>query len=105
MKKMIWVKEAEVSFDYSLNIVFSDGSKKSFDFKPLIEKNALYKPLKDKKVFDNFKLDGWTVSWADGTIDIAPEYLYDNSVPCLDESFSYQAAEEQAPYEKLPTND
>jgi len=31
-------------------------------------------------VFDRFDLDGWTVYWLDGTIDIAPEHLYELGV-------------------------
>jgi hypothetical protein len=31
-------------------------------------------------VFRNIALDGWTVTWQDGTIDIAPEYLYEHGV-------------------------
>ena len=38
------------------------------------------KPLRDKAVFDRFDLDGWTVCWLDGTIDIAPEHLYELGV-------------------------
>ena len=85
MKKMIWITTAEASHDYVLELTFNDGSKKAFDFTPLIDKDDLYKPLQDKKLFANFKLDGWTVSWADGTIDIAPEYRYENSVPVSEE--------------------
>ena len=100
MKTMVWIVEAEVLNDYTLKLVFNDGRKKIFDFKPLIEKQDIYKPLKNNKLFERFKLDGWTVSWADGTIDIAPEYLYANSVNCFDEEIPSQVAEEQAPYGK-----
>lgn len=98
MKKMIWITEAEVLNEYNLKLVFNDGSRKSYDFKPLIEKQDLYNPLKDKKLFDSFKLDGWTVSWADGTIDIAPEFLYVNGIPCFEEEITSKVAEDQAPY-------
>ena len=98
MKKLIWITVAEVLNDYSLKFVFNDGSKKSYDFKPLIEKQDLYYPLKDKKLFESFKLDGWTVSWADGTIDIAPEFLYENGIPCFEEEITSKVAEDQASY-------
>ena len=97
---MIWIAQAEVLNDYVLKFVFNDGSKKSYDFKPLIEKQTLYKPLKDKSLFNDFKLDGWTVSWADGTIDIAPEFLYENGILCFDEEITSKVAEDQALYEK-----
>ena len=44
------------------------------------EKYLLFAPLRDKAVFDRFDLDGWTVCWLDGTIDIAPEHLYELGV-------------------------
>ena len=45
-----------------------------------IEKYKLFAPLRDKAVFDHFDLDGWTACWLDGTVDIAPEHLYEMSV-------------------------
>ena len=38
-------------------------------------------PLKDKQLFSQFRLDGWTVSWQTGRLDIAPEYLYAVGTP------------------------
>ena len=100
MKKLIWITKAEVLTNYVLNLTFNVGSYKTFDFEPYIEKDGIYKPLKDKSLFNDFKLDGWTVSWADGTIDIAPEFLYENGIPCFDEEIASKVAEEQAPYGK-----
>lgn len=39
----------------------------------------------DVQTMDSYKLfltfnDGWTVTWLDGTIDIAPEFLYERGV-------------------------
>ena len=100
MKKMIWITKAEALDNYIIILTFNDNSQKSFDFQPLIEKDDLFNPLKDKKIFENFKLDGWTVSWADGTIDIAPEYLYENSAPCYESGSLANVAEKQAHYGK-----
>ncbi|MBR1823632.1 MAG: DUF2442 domain-containing protein, partial [Ruminococcus sp.] len=33
--------------------------------------------LIDKHLFSQYQLDGWTVSWQNGRLDIAPEYLYE----------------------------
>ena len=100
MKKMFWITKAVVLYDYTMILTFNDDSRRTFDFESLIENDNLYKPLKDKKLFENFKLDGWTVSWADGTIDIAPEYLYENSAPCYELSSLANVAEKQAHYGK-----
>ena len=51
-----------------------------FDCLPLIEKYKLFAPLRDKEVFNRISLDGWTVCWLDGSIDIAPEHLYELGV-------------------------
>ena len=39
-----------------------------------------YKELKDESEFIRYGVDG-TVFWANGA-DIAPEYLFENGVPC-----------------------
>ena len=71
-----WVTDAHLLNDYRLHLTFNDGSQRIFDCLPLIEKYKFFSPLRDKSVFAHFDLDGWTVSWLNGTIDIAPEHLY-----------------------------
>ena len=63
-----------------LHLTFNDGCQRIFDCLPLIEKYELFAPLRDKDVFARFDLDGWTVCWLNGTLDIAPEHLYENGV-------------------------
>ncbi len=75
-----WVIAAHTSDGYILHLTFNDGSQRVFDCLPLIEKYQFFAPLRDKSVFDTFNLDGWTVCWLDGHIDIAPEYLYERGV-------------------------
>ena len=75
-----WVMAACPMDGYVLHLTFNDGSQRIFDCLPLIEKYPLFAPLRDKSVFDNIDLDGWTVCWLGGTIDIAPEHLYEQSV-------------------------
>ena len=62
MNELIWVTAAEYLGGHKLGLSFNDGSRKIFDFSPLIKKFP-------------------TVSWENGEIDIAPEYLYENGVP------------------------
>lgn len=71
-----WVIEAKNLGNYTLQLMFNDGRLLKVDCKPMISKYSLFAPLKDKDVFDDFSLDGWTVTWLDGKIDVAPEYLY-----------------------------
>ncbi|MCD8286008.1 MAG: hypothetical protein LUD50_02125 [Clostridia bacterium] len=39
----------------------------------------MYEPLKDRKVFEDFHLDYGVITWANETIDCAPEFMYDHS--------------------------
>ena len=75
-----WVIAAKALDEYRLYLTFNDGSERIFDCLPLIEKYKIFAPLRDKDVFASFTLDGWTVSWLDGTLDIAPEHLYETGV-------------------------
>lgn len=73
---VIWIISAEYIGEYRLRLTFNDGVVKIFDAKELVLK-PLYKSLQSLDVFQKFELDGWTVSWDNGKIDIAPEYLYE----------------------------
>ncbi len=61
-----------------MELTFNDGKTKILDFTKAIDmKRKIFAPLCDIKVFKNFNLDGWTLMWFNGKIDIAPERLYD----------------------------
>jgi hypothetical protein len=64
---------------HKLWLRFSTNEKKIFDVSPLLNFPA-FKPLKDTAVFNEVYLDGETVVWNDGNIDIAPETLYEKGV-------------------------
>ena len=77
--QLVWVTEARYLADYKMMLVFNDGLQKVFDFSKLLNDNQkAYDRLKDMAVFKDFELDGWTVTWLNGRLDIAPEYLYNN---------------------------
>ena len=61
------------------DINFASGEKKLFDARPLLAK-AIYKPLNNLSFFLTAKADCGSVAWSD-EIDIAPEYLYECSLP------------------------
>ena len=74
--ELLWMKKAEYLDGYKLSLVFNDGKRRIFDFSSLLDSDEKsYGPLKDMSVFKSFALDGWTVTWNEGRIDIAPEYL------------------------------
>lgn len=74
---LIWINSAKYLGDYRLSLSFSNGETRIFDAKDFIQTHPLFSVLKDKNAFSRFELDGWTVSWQNGTLDIAPEYLYE----------------------------
>ena len=60
---------------YQLQLRFSDGRSGIFDAAELLNQPA-FVPLKDKAAFDRVYIDFGVLTWADGEIDIAPEYVY-----------------------------
>ena len=73
--ELIWITNAKYLGEYQLELTFSNGKVKVFDAKDYIASHPLFAALKDKQLFSQFQLDGWTVSWLDGKLDISPEYL------------------------------
>ncbi len=63
--------------DMIMLITFSSGEIRLFDASIL--KGEVYKPLQDSKIFKAACIEYGVVTWANGTIDCAPEYMYNNS--------------------------
>lgn len=62
-----------------LLLTFSTGETRLFDA-DLLEGSA-FKPLNNENVFNNITLNHGAVTWNNGEIDCAPEYMYENSYP------------------------
>lgn len=73
------VKEVQASENYTLMITFATDEKRIYDALPLLEK-PIYAPLKNLSFFMKAKVEGDSVAWSED-IDIAPEHLYECSVP------------------------
>lgn len=73
------VTEVQPREDYTLLLTFVTGEKKIYDARPLLKK-SIYTPLKNLSFFMQAKVDGDSVIWND-EIDIAPEHLYEASIP------------------------
>ena len=83
MKNPVWVvKEVQPKADYTLLLTFADGSKKVYNARPLLNK-SIYSSLNNPAFFLRAKAECGTVVWNDD-IDIAPEHLYECSVPVTD---------------------
>lgn len=70
---------------YKLLITFNNDEKRIFDFKPFLDMPC-YKLLNDTGVFNRVYIDYGTAVWNDGKIDIAPETLYEESIPFSEEA-------------------
>ena len=65
-------------------LTFSNGETRLFDATVL--DGAAFEPLKDEAVFEGATLEYGVVTWKNGDIDCAPEYMYEHSyeyVPVL----------------------
>lgn len=76
----VWVvSEVQAKEDYTLVITFISGEKRIYNARPLLEK-PIYAPLKNLGFFLGAKAFCGTVIWNDD-VDIAPEHLYEHSIP------------------------
>ncbi len=65
-------------------ITFSNGETRLFDATVL--DGEVFEPLKSEDIFENATIDHGMVTWANGEIDCAPEYMYRNSYEYRDVS-------------------
>lgn len=65
---------------HKLWLRFNTGEARIFDFAPMLDQPA-FEPLADEEIFRQVYIDFGVTVWNNGEIDIAPKYLYDNSVP------------------------
>ena len=81
MKTPVWVVKSVVTQEnYTLLLTFADGKKRLYNARPLLNKPLLFADLKSLPFFLQARVSGDTVVWND-EVDIAPEHLYENSVP------------------------
>ena len=76
-QEFIEVVDVKVLDDMILLLKFNTGEQRVFD--ATILNGEVFKPLRDKKIFYNVQIDCGVVTWMDGDIDCAPEYMYENS--------------------------
>lgn len=69
--------KAEALDGMILIVTFSNNEERLFDASLL--EVEVFEPLKNHKVFNDCKVEYDTITWLNGSIDIAPEYVYQNS--------------------------
>lgn len=79
MNELLDVVKVAAKPDYRLELEFENGEVRVFDMVPLLHKKP-FSRLKESGTFFGARVDYGTVVWP-GNIDIAPETLYDRSVP------------------------
>ena len=80
-------------------VSFNNGERRLFDFATIVDRYAVFAPLKDKNILQQFHISD-TLEWCNGTIDIAPEYILEHGEPIDDENDIPVAAEAPIDYEK-----
>ena len=71
------VSEAKPLPYHMLLLTFSTGERRLFDATTLT--GSAFAPLADEEVFRRVTVSHGVVTWQNGEIDCAPEYLYQNS--------------------------
>ena len=78
--------------DLCMLVTFSTGETRLFDATVLL-KGPAFAPLLNEDVFFNPVVDGGVCTWNGGAIDVAPEFMYENS-------FAYEEAAPRLPHLK-----
>ena len=74
------VVAVKTNSDFQLELEFANREHRRFDMKPLLKMKP-WNRIASTRFFEQIRIDYGTVTWAGGEIDIAPETLYDESVP------------------------
>jgi hypothetical protein len=62
---------------YKLELTFDNNTKGIVDLQEALQAGTVFEPLLDLEKFKNIKLAyGGVITWLDGKLDIAPEYLF-----------------------------
>ena len=85
--------------DFRMLVSFNNGESRLFDFATIVDRYPVFAPLKDKDTLQQFHISD-TLEWCNGTIDIAPEYIFEHGEPAPNgnESDLPVAAEEPIGY-------
>jgi hypothetical protein len=84
---------------YTLEVVFTDGTKQQIDFRPVLH-GAVFGPLRDLTAFDAVTLDqeAGTLTWPNGA-DFDPATLHDWPAVCDELAARAQAWTEPTSHE------
>jgi hypothetical protein len=86
------VVEADYIERYRIKLVFQNGKSGIIDLEKYISDGEIFEPFKSIEIFKNFTLEFGTLTWNDGSIDIAPETLYQKATgePVILENYTHR---------------
>ena len=96
---MIEIITAQCLEGIKMIVSFNNGERRLFDFATIVDRYAVFSPLKDKNTLQQFHISD-TLEWCNGTIDIAPEYIFEHGELVDDENGLPVAAEAPIEYER-----
>lgn len=76
-EKPIKVEQVKILPDMMMLLRFNNGELRLFDATVL--DGPVFEPLRNEQVFSSAVIDHGVVTWMDGEIDCAPEYMYNHS--------------------------
>lgn len=76
---LVDVIRVKTTKDFQLELTYQNGEKRRFDMRPLLTQRP-WNRIAEPQLFHHAEVAYGTVIWP-GEIDIAPETLYDDSVP------------------------
>ena len=63
--------------DMMMLLTFDTGETRLFDATVL--DGPVFRPLRDPAIFQSAEIDHGIITWMDGSIDCAPEFMYEHS--------------------------
>ncbi len=72
---MLKITKAKALPNYCVLVTFNTGESKVFNMSKMLH-YPVYQKLKDETIFKALIIRHGVVTWDDGNVDIAPEYMY-----------------------------
>lgn len=85
-EESVKISQMKILPDKIMILTFSNGEERLFDATVL--RGGVYERLKDESIFQGATIEYGVITWDNGNIDCAPEYMYKNSYEYASESVS-----------------